>query len=136
MTTTPAVKAAAEAIMQFETGGHCLPGQACQICDCGADNATPQQLADERRRYEAAAYYILTKALGDVDEMAAAIHRNWRHHANTGTKNTPEKFAREFAENALTAILGDCPTCTRPHRETTGMVCQTCGTDHGDRNNQ
>ena len=26
-----------------------------------------------------------------------------------------------------------CPTCTWPRRETTGMVCQTCGRDYGAR---
>lgn len=144
MTTTPAVKAAADAIMQFETGGHCLPGQACQICDCGTDIATPKQLADERLRYETAAYYILTKALGDVDEMARSAYeyersKNAPKHQTpawedlTETDRNPE---RTRIRAILASILGECPTCTWPHRETTGMVCQTCGTDYGDRTNQ
>lgn len=29
--------------------------------------------------------------------------------------------------------LADCPTCSGPIRETVGLVCQTCGTDYGQR---
>ena len=27
---------------------------------------------------------------------------------------------------------GDCPTCTWPRRETSGLVCQTCGWDYAN----
>lgn len=34
-------------------------------------------------------------------------------------------------ENTLALPHVPCPTCTGGTRETTGLVCQTCGTDYG-----
>lgn len=34
-------------------------------------------------------------------------------------------------ENTLALPHVPCPTCTGSVRETTGLVCQTCGTDYG-----
>jgi len=43
--------------------------------------------------------------------------------------------AGDRLEDAVRAYptAGPCPTCSPPVRETVGLVCQTCGTDYGQR---
>lgn len=41
------------------------------------------------------------------------------------------KALREAAERWLPRTNGICPTCMGRSRQTTGLVCQTCGHDYG-----
>jgi hypothetical protein len=50
------------------------------------------------------------------------------------TENDPEAYAGEPVDDGFGQVVvldPNCPTCqTGPGRETTDMVCQTCGTDY------
>lgn len=58
-----AVKAAALALVQYESSGMCKPGEACSMCDCAMQAATPEQLDEDRRRNLDRAGHVLTAAL-------------------------------------------------------------------------
>lgn len=59
------------------------------------------------------------------DSFAEALRR-----AHAGEE--PEMLYAEFYANSEVERPADCPTCTWPRRETSGLVCQTCGWDYNN----
>lgn len=50
------------------------------------------------------------------------------------TEGIVNRALRDAAEKWKPFVAGGkCPTCEMGHRETKGLVCQTCGTDYGQR---
>ena len=96
--TTP-IEKAAEARIRYETDGTCRLHIPCDLCDCGFDTTTPEQRAEGVRRAMDAERYVLTTALGSVEETARVLaaadgHTLWRPDRRcftcTGYRNQAE----------------------------------------------
>lgn len=119
MTAPERVEAAANALVQYETGGTCESGRACGLCDCGMAWATPEQRAEsaemdrDRASFALGAADALLREDAAVERVARAIA--WEHSgiddddwADGGAMSvaTKESF-RELARAAIAALLGE-----------------------------
>jgi hypothetical protein len=62
-----------------------------------------------------------------------SLERNLAEAARVPALGARVRWRMDDAATSLVLVVdtAPCPTCTGPTRETTGLVCQTCGHDYG-----
>lgn len=73
MTDQTPAETVARALVKYETGGMCLLGKKCQMCDCGVQNMDRAELAENLRRNQDRARHGLASLAQHRDDIARVL---------------------------------------------------------------